>query len=276
MGGTREGRPTGDDASGVDVTLSPRDLGAPPADAAAAEPAGLDRAAPGRRRASSCGRPASVATSRPGSSAVRQTVSVQSTATGPDGAWLFARRRRRPELRAELLAAPASTPSRSSSRRPPTASRCRSRSSWRRPRGRVSGVVVGPGGPLGNVDLVLTDGTLDVQLVDLLRRRGRDLLDHGRQHAGHVHPDGQPARPRHRGPAARRSNPGEQRERRAHRHDAGVGSISGRVTENGEPLGGVTLTASNGDDTQHDDQPDRGRPGRCSRSPSWPSPVATR
>jgi hypothetical protein len=30
---------------------------------------------------------------------------------------------------------------------------------------------------------------------------------------------------------------------------AGVGSISGRVTENGEPLGGVRLTASNGDTT---------------------------
>ena len=172
-------------------------------------------------------------------SGVRQTETVQSTATGPDGAWLFAdvavgqnyelsfalARLRHPVVHRHAV-------------RGRQAGR-RWRSSWRPATGSVSGVVVGPGGPLGNVDLVLTDGTLTFNsstasgagagtfsitgvstpgtytLTANLRGHGTEVLQLTLE-------------------------PGRAARRRAHRHDAGVGSISGRVTENGEPLGGVT------------------------------------
>ena len=66
---------------------------------------------------------------------------------------------------------------------------------------------------------------------------------------GHVHAAGDRAGPRHRGRCRSRWRPGEQRGGVNIRMRAGVGSISGRVTEGGTPLGGVTLTASNGDTT---------------------------
>ena len=132
----------------------------------------------------------------------------------------------------------------------PTASRSSSPSSCSRRRGSVSGVVAGPGGALGNVELVLTDGTLTFQSSSASGAGAGDVLLHRRQHAGHLHAARQPA-----AASAPRSlqvtlEPGEQRDRRA---TSGCAPASARSAagspRTAQPLGGVTLTASNGDTT---------------------------
>ncbi len=115
-------------------------------------------------------------------------------------------------------------------------------------RGSVSGRVTGPGGGLGNVELELTDGDLTFQSASASGAGAGEFTFTGVSTPGTY---------------TLRANlpglgtevvqvtlePGEQLTGIAIGMRTGVGSISGRVTEDGEPLGGVTLTASSGDDT---------------------------
>ena len=94
-----------------------------------------------------------------GEAATRQTVSVETTASGPDGAWLFADVPIRQTY--ELHLAKAGYDSQAFVVTPTADGEPIELEVELEPAdGELSGSVVGPGGPLGNVDLVLTDGTL--------------------------------------------------------------------------------------------------------------------
>ena len=173
----------------------------------------------GERRAdgaaSSCGRPRFGRYEPAGALGVRQTVSVESTAQRSRRGVAVRRRRRSASTTSSASPGRGSTRSRSSSRRPPTATPVDMEVVLEPATGAVSGVVVGPGGPLGNVDLVLTDGTLTFNTSTASAPATRRRSLHRRQHARDVHADGQPARLRHRGP------PGHARAgRAAHRRRA--------------------------------------------------------
>jgi len=247
VGGTVKAGETGDD-SDVRVTLTPVDLAATPEEPAGfAGPAGQSRpisVGPERAPPPQQAPPSD----QPGVSAARQTVSVESTATGPDGAWLFADVPIRQAY--ELNFALEGFDSQSFVITPPDdGSPVEMEVVLEPASGRLSGSVVGPGGPLGNVDLVLTDGELTFNtttasagdvgtwslsgvstpgtytLTATLRGYGTEVLQITLE-------------------------PGEQRSGVTISMIPDVGSIIGRVSADGDLLGGVTLTASIGDDSR--------------------------
>ncbi|MET0326373.1 MAG: carboxypeptidase-like regulatory domain-containing protein, partial [Ilumatobacteraceae bacterium] len=236
----------GGDPSGVAVTLIPRDLGAPPAADDAPAPAGLTGVA-GQSRGvklwpARFGRHQTV-----GQSAVRRTQTIQSTATGEDGAWLFSDVAVGQSYEVSFALAGYDTQSfivtPSADGKPVQLA-----VDLKAAAGSVSGSVVGPRGPLANVDLVLTDGTLR------FNSSSASGADQGSFSFPGVSTPGTytlTANLRGFGTEVLQVTlaPGEQLDGLRIGMTAGVGSISGRVTENGEPLGGVRLTASNGDTT---------------------------
>jgi hypothetical protein len=236
---------TGEDA-GVAVTLAPLDLGAPP------PPGATVVGAPGNSRAGALklwparyGIHRSVDTLQQ-----RATLSVQTQNTATDGAWLF------PDvaIRAnyELHFAKAGFDSQSFVVTPPSdGSRVKLDVQLLPAKGSVGGIVVAANGtPLGGVDIVVTDGTLTFSttssttagavgtwslsgvstpstytLTATLRGYGTEVLQLP-------------------------MDPGMQKSGVRIVMTPGVGSISGHVTAAGKPLGGVTITASNGDLTR--------------------------
>ncbi len=245
VGGTVKAGETGDDAD-VRVTLSPIDLATTPEGADLPTPAGESRGFTSLPEQT----PPEQAppTDQPGVSSARQTVSVESTATGPDGAWLFADVPIRQTY--ELNFALEGFDSQSFVITPPDdGSPVEMEVVLEPASGGLSGSVVGPGGPLGNVDLVLTDGELTFNtttasagdvgtwslsgvstpgtytLTATLRGYGTEVLSITLE-------------------------PGEQRSGVTISMVPDVGSIIGRVSADGDALGGVTLTASSGDDTR--------------------------
>ncbi len=180
----------------------------------------------------------------------RATLSVQTQNTATDGAWLF------PDvaIRAnyELHFAKAGFDSQSFVVTPPSdGSRVKLDVQLLPAKGSVSGVVVATDGtPLGGVDIVVTDGTLTFSttssttagsvgswslsgvstpstytLTATLRGFGTEVLQLP-------------------------MDPGAQKTGVRIVMTPGVGSIAGHVTAAGKPLGGVTITASNGDLTR--------------------------
>lgn len=114
--------------------------------------------------------------------------------------------------------------------------------------GLVRGTVTGPGGGLGNVKLELSDGTL---VFDSASASEGDVGTFS--FSGVSTPGTYTLRATAPGLGTEvvqvTLEEGEDRGGVDIGMSAGVGSISGRVTEGGTPLGGVTLTASNGDTT---------------------------
>jgi hypothetical protein len=114
--------------------------------------------------------------------------------------------------------------------------------------GVVRGTVTGPGGGLGNVTLTLSDGTL---VFDSASASEGDVGTFS--FTGVSTPGTYTLLADARGLGTEvvqvTLEEGEDRGGVNIRMSPGVGSISGRVTESGSPLGGVTLTASNGDTT---------------------------
>ncbi|MET0580000.1 MAG: carboxypeptidase regulatory-like domain-containing protein, partial [Ilumatobacteraceae bacterium] len=241
VGGSVKAGETGEDADIV-VTLTPIDLGAEPT-----QPAAFVGPAVASRSAGKLW-PARFGRSDPnGLPQRRQTVSVESAASGPDGAWMF------PNVligqNYELSFSRPGFDTQSFVVTPPADGKPVQRDVVLEPaKGEVGGVVVGPGGALGNVDLVLTDGTLTFNsttasgpgqgtfdltgvstpgtytLMATLRGYGTEVLQVS-------------------------LGPGEVRDGLRIVMTPNVGSITGRITAGGEPLGGVSLTASNGDVT---------------------------
>jgi hypothetical protein len=241
VSGTIKAGETGDDA-GVGVTLTPMDLGAQPA-----QPTAL-RSPPEPLPTAAKLWPHRFGRYQPGGGiGVRQTESVVSTASGPDGAWLFADVAIGQHY--ELSFAKEGFDTKSFVVTPPAdGSPVQMEVVLDPADGAVSGVVVGPSGPLGNVDLVLTDGTLTFNTSSA---SGRDA---GEWSLAAVSTPGTytlTASARGLGTEVLQVTlePGEQRDGITIRMRPDVGSISGRVSAGGQPLGGATLTASNGDVT---------------------------
>ena len=115
-------------------------------------------------------------------------------------------------------------------------------------RGAVRGTVSGPNGPLGNVELVLSDGDLVFNSASASAGEVGTF-----EFTGVSTPGTYTLTATAPGLGTEvvqvTLEPGEQRSGVDIRMSAGVGSISGRITEAGQPLGGVTLTASNGETT---------------------------
>ena len=239
--GTIKAGETGDDA-GIVATLTPMDLGAQPA-----QPAAL-RSPVGPLPTAAKLWPQRFGRYQPGGGiGVRQTESVVSTASGPDGAWQFADVAIGQHY--ELSFAKEGFDTQSFVVTPPAdGSPVQMEVVLEPAEGALSGVVIGPAGPLGNVDLVLTDGTLTFNTSSA---SGRDA---GEWSLAAVSTPGTytlTASARGLGTEVLQVTlePGEQRDGITIRMRPDVGSISGRISTGGQPLGGATLTASNGDVT---------------------------
>ena len=249
MGGTVAA--DGGQATGVDVTLTPIDVGAPPPEGATVlgfrngvlqEVDGSGGSA-GKVWPSRFGRYEPVT-----STGVRQTQSVPDiTATDERGVWFFGSVAvgqsyevsfSRPGFDTQSFVVTPSADGKPIDlpvEMQPAA-------------GAVRGTVTGPGGPLGNVQLTLTDGTL---VFDSATASEGDVGTFS--FTGVSTPGTYTLLATAPGLGTEvvqvTLEAGEQRGGVNIRMRAGVGSISGRVTEGGTPLGGVTLTASNGDTT---------------------------
>lgn len=114
--------------------------------------------------------------------------------------------------------------------------------------GAVRGSITGPNGPLGNVQLVLSDG----QLVFNSASASSGTVG-AFEFTGVSTPGTYTLTATAPGLGTEvlqvTLDAGEQRGGVNITMRSGVGSISGRITEAGQPLGGVTLTATNGDTT---------------------------
>ena len=137
------------------MTLSPIDLASAGEEPTATGPAGQSRPLPLQRPAGED----SGDSDQPGVSATRRTLSVKSRVSGPDGAWQFADVAIRQTY--ELHFFREGFDSQSFVVTPPQDGSAVQMDVVLEPAsGVLSGTVSGPGGPLGNVDLLLTDGEL--------------------------------------------------------------------------------------------------------------------
>lgn len=238
----------GGDPSGVGVTLTPLELGASPPEGAAGAPAALTGAAAGASRSVGKLWPSRFGRYQPAAiSAVRQTETVLSTATGADGAWLF------PDVAVgQPYEVSFSLPGFDTQSFVVTPSAdgkpVQMEVELKAAEGSIGGVVVGSRGPLGNVDLVLTDGTLRFESSSSSGANTGAFSFSGVSTPG-TYTLSADIRGYGTEVLQLTLEPGEQLDGVRIGMTPGVGSISGRVTEGSEPLGGVRLTASNGDVT---------------------------
>jgi Carboxypeptidase regulatory-like domain len=242
VGGTVQSGDSGDPA-GVDVTLQPVDLGA-------ASPGGAQALAFGDSGDGGAEKvwPARFALYSPViRSAVRRTQSVATTTTTNDkGAWMF------PVVAVgrsyELSFSRPGYDTQAFIVTPTGDGKPLELPVELKPaKGGVVGTVSGPGGGLGNVQLVLTDGTLTFNSATASGKGAGGFVFTG------VSTPGTYTLSATGGGLGTEVvqvslQPGETKPVNIRMH-VGVGSISGHVTEDGGPLGGVSLTASNGDTT---------------------------
>ena len=229
---------TGDDAE-VAVTLTPIDLGAQPSAGATTLSA---------RRTTGKLWPARYGRTRTFDD-VRRTESVETTRSGADGAFAFAGVAIRQNY--ELNFAKAGFDSQSVVVTPPEDGKPVEVNVVLKPaRGGLGGVVVAGGAPLGGVAIVVSDGTLTFSTTSSTDASGTGSWAIPRVSTPGVYTLTATARGYGTEVLQVELAPGQVRDDVRIVMTAGVGSISGRVTAGGRPLGGVTLTAANGELTR--------------------------
>lgn len=241
ISGTVQAADTGDD-SGVIVSLAPIPLGASTKDATGPSAGGAGR--PGKVWPSRYGRSDPV-----GVSPIRRTVSIVSTESDDAGVWSFADVAIPDNY--EVNFAKPGFESQSFVVTPPEDGKAvELEVVLETAIGAASGTVRGPDGPLGGVDIVLTDGTLVFQTTTSTEagRVGTWAIE------GLATPNTYTLTATLRGYGTEvlqvPLTAGQQRAGVDVNMRAGVGSISGSVTAGTELLGGVTLTATSGDLTR--------------------------
>lgn len=240
----------GGDPSNVSITLAPIELGAPPDPRAA--PMGFASAAESR---SASGPSAKIWSARFGrvdsSSTVRQSQAIAPIVRSPeaDGVWLFTDVALRQTY--EIVFAKPGFDTQSFVVAPPADGSPVDLDVDLEPaRGALSGIVTGPSGPLGGVAITITDGTLSFETTSATDGKiGTWSLD------GVSTPSvySITATLRGYGTEVRQIElqPGDRRNDVNLALKPGVGSIGGRVADaTGAPLGGVTVTATNGDESR--------------------------
>ncbi len=247
ISGTVKAGTTGDD-SGVTVTLTPATLGG--ANKSPAEQAALDRGDAGPHRAAKIW-PAfyNRAGSTTGVADNVTTVSIDSVQSSLKGAWSFANvlihdnyevKFSKPGFETKAFIV---TP-------PEDGKAVELKVTLDTAKGSAGGVVVGPSGPLGGVDLVITDGvlTFSTKSSSEAGKVGQFSV------TGLSTPNTYTLTATLRGYGTEvqqlQLNPGEQRTNLSIALVLGVGSISGHVSAEAAPLGGVTITASSGEVTR--------------------------
>ncbi len=241
VGGTVKAGDT-EEAAGVLVTLSPLELGQEP-NAAAGLVGGAGESRPVKLWPARFGRHIV-----PGTAPTRQTLSIVSDATGPDGAWQFG------DValgqRYEVNFAKAGFDSQSFVVEPQEdGSPVELKVELEAASGRLSGTITGPSGPLGNVAIVVTDGVLTfATTTDTGDAAGQWSL------SGISTPGTYTLTATLQGYGTEvmpiTLGAGDRLEGIDLTMRQGVGSIIGRVSSGGAPLGGVTVTASNGEVTR--------------------------
>jgi hypothetical protein len=182
-------------------------------------------------------------------SGVAQTESVRSTTSDVDGAWQFGGVPIRQSY--ELHFAKVGFDSQAFVITPPEDGEPVELDVVLQPaRGALGGIVVGAGGGLGGAEIVVTDGTLTFSTTTSTREGERGRWTIPRVSTPGVYTITATLRGYGTEVVRVTLGPGDVRDDITIRMRSGVGSIIGTVRANGRPLGGVTLTASNGDLTR--------------------------
>jgi hypothetical protein len=180
---------------------------------------------------------------------VRQTESVVTDETDPEGLWLFPDVAIRQNY--EVVFSKAGYDTQSFVITPPAdGSRVELDVELVPAVGSVSGVVVGPTGPLGGVEISVTDGTLTFATTTATTATGAAQVG-GFSLEGLSTPGVYTLTATLRGYGTEvlqlPFSAGQQRTGTTISMRPGVGSISGRITVGNRPAGGVSVTASSGD-----------------------------
>lgn len=237
---------TDGDSSNVSVSMAPIDLNVAEGEAGESTivgVAGRSRAVGKLWSARRAVRPSAI-------TPVRQTEAVDPVVTDGEGVWQFAGVPIRQNY--EVVFAKPGYNTRSYVVTPPDdGSRVELDVELEPATGRLAGVVVGPDGPLGGVDIEITDGTLvfsTTSASEASAAGGVGSFAVERLSTPGVYTITATAAGFGTEVIQLPFTAGQERDVTI-TMSSGVGSISGRITTGGEPRGGVTITASNGDAT---------------------------